>query len=77
MEFSKIVVGHLKVVVPRSSIRGFKDDYHHLDANFVVLAGETRRKTRAVSTRSPHSRCKGKVDIERLSGRDAFYEVVS
>ena len=23
------------------------------------------------------SRCKGKVNIERLSGRDAFYEVVS
>ncbi|KAF8266931.1 hypothetical protein EI94DRAFT_1583000 [Lactarius quietus] len=47
MEYAKIVVGHLKVVVPRSSIRGFKDDYHAVDADVVVLAGETHRDTKA------------------------------
>jgi hypothetical protein len=40
-DLAKIVVGDLKQVVPRSSIRGFKDDYHDVDADVVVLAGQT------------------------------------
>ncbi|KAI9450405.1 hypothetical protein BJY52DRAFT_1227242 [Lactarius psammicola] len=41
-----IVVGHLKEVVPRSSIRGFRDDYHDVDADVVVLAGQTHLGTK-------------------------------
>ena len=49
MEYAKTVVGYLKVVVPRSSIRGFKDDYHDVDADVVVLSGETHLGRKAVS----------------------------
>ncbi|KAI9444791.1 hypothetical protein H4582DRAFT_2108601 [Lactarius indigo] len=40
-DFAKTVVTHLKEVAPRSSIRGFRDDYYDVDADVVVLAGET------------------------------------
>ncbi|KAH9980625.1 hypothetical protein BJV74DRAFT_879288 [Russula compacta] len=40
-DFEKSIVRPLKQVVPRSSIRGFKDDYYEVDADVVVLAGET------------------------------------
>jgi len=40
-DFAKAVVSHLKQVVPRSSIRGFRDDFYDVDADVVVLAGET------------------------------------
>jgi hypothetical protein len=50
MEFAKIVAGYLKVVVPRLSIRGFKDDYHDVDAEVIVLAGESHRRTKPVGT---------------------------
>ncbi len=50
MDFSKIIVGHLKEVAPRSSIRGFKDDYYDVDADVVVLAGQTHLGTKPVST---------------------------
>ncbi|KAH9173184.1 hypothetical protein EDB89DRAFT_2095346 [Lactarius sanguifluus] len=46
MDLAKIVVGDLKQVAPRSSIRGFKDDYHDVDADVVVLAGETHVNTK-------------------------------
>ena len=49
MDFAKIVVGHARQVVPRSSIRGFKDDYHDVDADVVVLSGETHLGRKAVS----------------------------
>ncbi|KAF8266936.1 hypothetical protein EI94DRAFT_1802331 [Lactarius quietus] len=45
-DFAKTIVGHLKEVVPRSSIRGFRDDYHDVDADVVVLAGETHIGTK-------------------------------
>jgi hypothetical protein len=48
-DFAKIVVGDLKQVVPRSSIRGFKDDYHDVDADVVVLAGQIHEGTKPVS----------------------------
>ncbi|KAH9081639.1 hypothetical protein EDB83DRAFT_2539219 [Lactarius deliciosus] len=41
MDFAKTVVNHLTEVAPRSSIRGFRDDYYDVDADVVVLAGET------------------------------------
>ncbi|KAH8991444.1 hypothetical protein EDB86DRAFT_3235240 [Lactarius hatsudake] len=46
MELAKIIVGDLRQVAPRSSIRGFKDDYHDVDADVVVLAGETHINTK-------------------------------
>ncbi|KAH9058130.1 hypothetical protein EDB87DRAFT_1832712 [Lactarius vividus] len=46
MDLAKIVVGDLRQVAPRSSIRGFKDDYHDVDADVVVLAGETHVNTK-------------------------------
>lgn len=49
IDYAKTVVGHLKAVVPRQSIRGFKDDYHDVDADVVVLAGETHLGRKAVS----------------------------
>ncbi|KAH9173215.1 hypothetical protein EDB89DRAFT_2068974 [Lactarius sanguifluus] len=46
MDFAKIIVGDLRQVAPRSSIRGFKDDYHDVDADVVVIAGETHLGTK-------------------------------
>ncbi|KAH9032232.1 hypothetical protein EDB85DRAFT_1890725 [Lactarius pseudohatsudake] len=45
-DFAKTIVSHLKKVVQRSSIRGFRDDYHDVDADVVVLAGETHIGTK-------------------------------
>ncbi|KAI0308222.1 hypothetical protein B0F90DRAFT_1807467 [Multifurca ochricompacta] len=41
MDYAKTVVSPAKEVVYRSSIRGFRDDYYHVDADVIVLAGET------------------------------------
>ncbi|KAH9065732.1 hypothetical protein EDB87DRAFT_1592884, partial [Lactarius vividus] len=41
MDFAKTVVNHLTEVAPRSSIRGFRDDYYDVNADVVLLAGET------------------------------------
>ena len=53
-DFAKAVVSHLKEVVPRSSIRGFRDDFYDVDADVIVLAGETHlyRKPVSASSRS-------------------------
>ncbi|KAH9051188.1 hypothetical protein EDB83DRAFT_2226273, partial [Lactarius deliciosus] len=45
-DFAKTIISHLKEVVQRSSIRGFRDDYHDVDADVVVLAGETHIGTK-------------------------------
>ena len=55
MDYAKTVVNPIRQVVKRSTIRGFKDDYYHLDADVVVLAGETHLYRKPVSNRS-HSR---------------------
>ncbi|KAH9058099.1 hypothetical protein EDB87DRAFT_1564371 [Lactarius vividus] len=47
MDPAKLIVGYSKLVAQRSSIRGFKDDYHDEDADVIVLAGETHLDTRA------------------------------
>ena len=49
MEFSKTVVQPMRQVAPRSTIRGFTDDYYHVDADVVVLAGETHVGSKPVS----------------------------
>lgn len=41
MEFSKVVVGHVKHGTPRSSIRGVKDDNHDVGADVIALEGQT------------------------------------
>jgi hypothetical protein len=50
MEYAKTVVIPIREVAHRSSIRGFKEDYYHLDADVVILARETHlgRKPRAM-----------------------------
>ena len=48
-DFAKTVVSHLKQVAERSSIRGFRDDYYNVDADVVVLAGETHLYRKPVS----------------------------
>jgi hypothetical protein len=49
-DFAKAVVSHLKQIVPRSSIRGFRDDFYDVDADVVVLAGETHLYRKPVSS---------------------------
>jgi hypothetical protein len=55
MEYAKTVVQPIRQVAPRSTIRGFTDDYYHVDADVVVLAGETHLYRKPVSNR-PRSR---------------------
>jgi len=45
----RTVVSPIRQLAPRSSIRGFKDDYHHVDADVVLLAGETHVWRKVVS----------------------------
>ena len=45
----------MRQVVPRSSIRGFKDDYYHVDTDVVLTEGEVHVGRKPVST-SPHFR---------------------
>jgi len=55
MDLAKTVVNPTRQVTKRSTIRGFKDDYYDVDADVVVLAGETHSGRKAVSN-SSHSR---------------------
>ena len=45
----RVVVLPIKQIAPRSSIRGFKDDYHDVDADVVVIAGEVHALRKTVS----------------------------
>jgi len=49
MEMDRTLVFPIKQVAPRWTIRGFKDDYYHVDADVVVLAGETHLGRKPVS----------------------------
>jgi hypothetical protein len=40
-ELDRIIIEPIKQVAARASIRGFKDDYYHVDSDVVLLAGET------------------------------------
>jgi hypothetical protein len=40
-ELESTIIQPIKQVAPRSSIRGFKDDYYHVDSDVVLLSGET------------------------------------
>ena len=41
LDYTKTVVNPIRQVVPRSSIRGWIDEYKDMDADVLVLAGET------------------------------------
>jgi hypothetical protein len=49
IELDRQVVTPIRQVALRASIRGFKDDYHNVDADVVVLAGETHLYRKVVS----------------------------
>lgn len=48
MDFVKHVVMPMRQVAQRTSIRGFIEDYRHIDADVVVLAGETHLSRKPV-----------------------------
>jgi hypothetical protein len=48
-ELDKTVIRPIKQVAPRSSIRGFKDDYYHVDTDVVLIEGEVHIGTKPVS----------------------------
>ena len=48
-DFDKTVIQPIRQVVPRSSIRGFMDDYYHVDADVVLLEGEVHVGRKPVS----------------------------
>jgi hypothetical protein len=48
-ELDKTVIRAIKQVAPRSSIRGFKDDYYHVDTDVVLIEGEVHQGTKPVS----------------------------
>jgi hypothetical protein len=50
MEYTKSVVEPIKQVAPRSRLRGMFDDYNHINAKVLVLAGETHLNRKPVST---------------------------
>jgi hypothetical protein len=50
MEYAKTIVYPIRQVARRSTIRGFKDDYYDVDADVVVLAGETHHHRKPVSS---------------------------
>ncbi|KAI9509096.1 hypothetical protein F5148DRAFT_1148555 [Russula earlei] len=60
MDYEKTIVNPISEVVHRSTIRGFKDDYYDVDADVVILAGETHlyRKPGAMRFTEEHSRAK-------------------
>ena len=49
MEYAKTVVHPIRQVTHRSTIRGLKDDYYNVDADVVVLVGETHLYRKPVS----------------------------
>ena len=48
MDFVKHVVMPIRQVASRTSLRGFIEDYRHVDANVVLLAGETHLSRKPV-----------------------------
>jgi hypothetical protein len=54
-ELERTVTLPIKQVVPRSSIRGFKDDYYHVDTDVVLIEGEIHVGRKPVSI-APHFR---------------------
>ncbi len=51
-DHTQVIVSRHKEVVQRSSIRGFRDDFYEVDADVVLLAGETHLNRKPVSSPS-------------------------
>lgn len=49
MDYVKNVVNPIRQVVPRRTIRGLTEDYGHLTADVVLLAGEVHYERKPVS----------------------------
>lgn len=49
MDYVKHVVFPMREVAPRNSLRGFVEDYAHLTADVVLLAGEIHLYRKPVS----------------------------
>ena len=47
-DLDQTVIRPIRQVVRRSSVRGFKDDYHRVDTDVVLIEGEVHRE-KAVS----------------------------
>jgi hypothetical protein len=53
-ELDKTVIRSIKQVAPRSSIRGFKGDYYHVDTDIVLIEGEVHSGRKPVSIQLRH-----------------------
>ncbi|KAF8481624.1 hypothetical protein DFH94DRAFT_825446 [Russula ochroleuca] len=62
----KTIVQPMKQVVLRSSIRGFKDDYHHVDSDVVLLAGETHLRRKPGSMRFTEDQSRASMVVYEL-----------
>jgi len=49
VNLERTVIRPVKEVAPRSSIRGFKDDYYHVGTDVVLVEGEIHMMTNTVS----------------------------
>ena len=52
-ELERTITQPIKQIARRSSIRGFKDDYYHVESDVVLLAGETHAWRKPVRI-APH-----------------------
>jgi len=81
MEFMKSVVYPIRQVAPRQRLRGLRDDYGHLTADVVLLAGEVHNLYKPVS-HEVMSPChlahltKGTLHFTTPANRDMFSRVV-
>ena len=73
LEMDRVVVLPIKQIAPRSSIRGFKDDYHDVDADVVVIAGEVHA-TRKVVSKLFLSASLVSIELLHPEGDHALYE---
>lgn len=49
MDYLKSVIEPIKQVAPRTALRGFIDDYDHMDQDVVLLEGEIHLYRKPVS----------------------------
>ena len=54
-ELLQTITTSIRQVVPRSSIRSFKEDFYRVDADVVLLEGEVHPRRKPVSI-APHFR---------------------
>jgi hypothetical protein len=57
MEYIKNVVTPIRQVAPRRILRGFVEDYGHIDTDVILLAGEVHYERKPVSHPTPLQAC--------------------